>query len=755
MKINKLLTGLITVAGLSLAGITQSCVSDQPFFDGEGEGTLRMQLVVNSDVTRAQVSSQELSDSCVIYISGANGLLYSYKGIDNLPESLKLRSGNYVAEAWTGDSVTASFDKKFYRGYKRFDITQDNNTSVVLTCKIANVVVSIDHNSVDSELMKDWKITVSNSRGQLVFDASNMEDAKGYFMMPNADIAKDSEGNYIKEDGDEEWFCYTNLNYKIEGTTAAGKRFEKSGAISPQGSEGNIVKHAHEYRLHLSYNPEYEENGGSFVTIVVSDDEVLIEDVIGIYSKPSIKGASFDIERQLQGSYQSFNEEIVKVSAFNSIKQLILKSDDYEVFGLNDNYGVDLINAAPSVLEALRQRGLLWEEKVDESRNLTTAYLRFTSDYLNRLPEKSDEYTLNIYVKDGNGRENSVDIHIAVGEAAKKEEDPVVVDAIDTNNLLAVRATKATVSGQILNDEVSNPVIVYRVANGSDSWKEVPVNVTRGGQSFSVVLTDLTPSTTYEYAAKAGDFISQSYQFTTESVFAIPNSSFEDWSTYRFKALLSTKDVVFAGTGSEATFWDSGNAGSSAVNITLTDKSTDMHGKGMYSARLESKNASGMLAAGNLFVGKFESMSGLTGAALTFGRPFTGGSHPDALKLLANYRPASVTKAGQELKAGDLDHGQIYIAITSGPVAIDTNKSIFFNPDSELILGYGEKTWKGESFGPDNQLQELVIPIEWKERAKTTPATHIVIVCSASKFGDYFVGAPGSVLYLDDLELVY
>ncbi|MDE5712626.1 MAG: PCMD domain-containing protein, partial [Muribaculaceae bacterium] len=30
-----------------------------------------------------------------------------------------------------------------------------------------------------------------------------------------------------------------------------------------------------------------------------------------------------------------------------------------------------------------------------------------------------------------------------------------------------------------------------------------------------------------------------------------------------------------------------------------------------------------------------------------------------------------------------------------------------------------------------------------------------VIVCSASKFGDYFCGSSSSVMYVDDFELVY
>lgn len=51
---------------------------------------------------------------------------------------------------------------------------------------------------------------------------------------------------------------------------------------------------------------------------------------------------------------------------------------------------------------------------------------------------------------------------------------------------------------------------------------------------------------------------------------------------------------------------------------------------------------------------------------------------------------------------------------------------------------------------------------DWKQfridlvyRNLTRKPTHIIIVISSSKYGDYFTGGVGSTLYLDDLELIY
>ena len=48
---------------------------------------------------------------------------------------------------------------------------------------------------------------------------------------------------------------------------------------------------------------------------------------------------------------------------------------------------------------------------------------------------------------------------------------------------------------------------------------------------------------------------------------------------------------------------------------------------------------------------------------------------------------------------------------------------------------------------------QFVIDLEYKNLTKKP--THIIIVFSSSKYGDYFEGSTKSLLYLDDLEFVY
>lgn len=736
----------LPLLGLAMAAMMQSCVSDQPF-GMEGEGTLQMKMVINSDVTRAETDEDALRSNCVVYISGTKGLLYKYKGLENVPDALVLKSGNYVAEAWTGDSVSASFDKKFFRGYQPFTI-QPGNNPVVVNCKIANVVVSINPATIDASLMKDWKINVANSRAGLDFTADNMDYAKGYFMMPNAD---------------------THLTYTVTGTNAEGTPFTKTGTIeNPQ--------RAHEYVLNVEYHPDYEEIGGSFITITVDDSEVLVEDEVPLFSRPAVKGVDFDITKQLIGNAGAFKQQVAKVTAFGGIRQMHLLSPDYAAFGLPSN-DIDLINMTAAVGEQVKEAGLQWDLSFNEKRNLAISYLTFTPAILNRLAERNEEYQLTIAVTDAYGKTTEQPMRVAVGEGAIVIEDPVTItDATASGNLLDIRSTRAVLHGNIVSADALNPGIRYREA-GTTQWTVVlpdagtrsraarrhltPAQALRsGGTPFSITLTGLKPATRYEYQGVADEFASESKYFTTEDTFTIPNAGMEEWGSVTEKG----KNVIIP-SASAGGFWDSGNHGSATMNVTLTQSSSDMIHGGSLAARLRSQfvglGSIGKHAAGNLFTGDF-TLDGMDGI-LTLGRTY-GGSHPDKLAVWANYRPAEVGKKNlpssaddQKLKQGDMDHGQIYVALTTQPVTVKTKKADrqLFNPESSDVVAYGEVTWAGTGFGPDGALERLEIPLTYKDAAKTQKPLYIIIVCTASKFGDYFVGGEGSLLYLDDFELVY
>ncbi len=313
---------------------------------------------------------------------------------------------------------------------------------------------------------------------------------------------------------------------------------------------------------------------------------------------------------------------------------------------------------------------------------------------------------------------------------------------------------------------------MYR-RDGDAEWMAVPdVAITDG--TFSACLR-AEAETTYEVKAFCGDDESAAQTVTTQEVRQLPNSGFEQWTTL--------KDIVYPFGDSNDRFWGTGNPGASVAGATLTtgDADTRPGSEGKLSARLESKFANvmgiGKFAAGNIFVGNYVRNAGTNGI-LTFGRPFV--LRPTALRGWMKYTCGEIDRigrvpAGTSIVAGDNDNGSIYIALgtwtpeeyglcssaetdparrqcgtAESPVCVDTrDESTFFNPKGKDVVAYGELILTESQ----TEWKEFVIELNYV-RTDTVP-THIFVVCSASRYGDYFTGSTKSVMQIDDFELLY
>ena len=101
-----------------------------------------------------------------------------------------------------------------------------------------------------------------------------------------------------------------------------------------------------------------------------------------------------------------------------------------------------------------------------------------------------------------------------------------------------------------------------------------------------------------------------------------------------------------------------------------------------------------------------------------------------------------------------MDICAIYIALAKKQYSVDnTNPETFidFNND-ENIIAYGELP-ASDCVATGDVWKEFTINLKYK--SMTEKPTHLIIVCSSSKYGDYFTGGKGSVLRLDDFNLVY
>lgn len=296
--------------------------------------------------------------------------------------------------------------------------------------------------------------------------------------------------------------------------------------------------------------------------------------------------------------------------------------------------------------------------------------------------------------------------------------------------------TSATVSGTCTSG--SNVEVEYKEQSASD-WQSVTATVS--STTYTARLTGLKGSTTYTYRPVINGTAGAEKTFTTAGEQQLENGSFEQWS--------NDGDIAIPNAAG-GTFWGTGNPGAASFIGNLTTQTNDaVSGT---AARLESKWAVIKLGAGNLFTGDF-SLDGTHGK-LNFGRPFT--SFPTALRLYYKYTPATIDRIGDdslESLRGKSDTCHIYVALSdkSEPYVIRTRPSErqLFNKNDANIIAYGEFL----SAETQSSYKQITIPLEY--RATNRTPRYIIIVCAASKYGDYYTGGAGSTLFIDEMELVY
>ena len=291
----------------------------------------------------------------------------------------------------------------------------------------------------------------------------------------------------------------------------------------------------------------------------------------------------------------------------------------------------------------------------------------------------------------------------------------------------------------------------YRKA-GDDGWTDVPKQyITNNQGSFSCYIPHLEPLTDYEVRAVSGENRGEVIAVKTQGTADIPDGDFEQWS------MGGTNGNMWQPWAQGGTrFWDTGNRGSITLGVNLTTP-TDytVTGSGT-AARCETMYVNlygiGKLGAGSIFTGEYLRTDGTNGV-LGFGR--TWNLRPTKLKGYYRYQGKNIDYASSELSymKGRPDTCHIYVALTdwTQPFEVRTKPADrnLFNQASPSVIAYGELTFAGEMSG----YQEFEIKLDYRDTWRVP--TYLQITCSASKYGDYFTGGNGSVLYVDQFSFDY
>jgi hypothetical protein len=738
---------LIYILLCSLPLIATSCSRENITY-GDDEGRLFLSVGIDDNtkvVTRALSDDEvsELAAKCRVRlysIASDTDLVRKYEGLSTLPsEGLKLMAGKYMVRATAGDSVEASFNKRFYEGTETFTITKGDANKVDVTCKIKNTLVKVNFNVIKEQLNNYEMVLSVTDKKSLTFNEETAEgDSTGYFILP-------ADSSYI-------YWSFT-------GYDNSGNEFKRSGRT------GNINA-ATLYTFNCTFESSSKDDaavGGGVLKLSIDSTPLeVVESEIALYQRPTITGMNtenqeFDLESPTFFNPGADGEKLsLWIATSSNLTSALMSCDDFTSWGVPTN-SMNLVSVmskseSKAKLEAAGI-SLINRVSVSDGDTKVNMGITFSQALVKKIAEKEGSYVIELTATDEKGYERRAEWTIVVSNAA------VVTSEV---NEVEVWATRATLHGEVVGDVSQNLSFKYR-KQGNSSWTEA-TGAKLSGDDISLEVTGLTPGTTYEYCVvDDGNPSALTKTFTTEAATQPENASFEYWGTE--KSGSKNPIVVYSSDLGQTKWWDTGNTGSITLNKNVTQSSTEYVHSGTYSAKLKSQfvgiGSAGKFAAGNVFVGQYLATDGTNGI-LGWGREFH--SRPAKLKGYVRYECGTVDNSSTDkLTTGSKDQGQIYIAIgdwkgeaydgVTWPVVIKTKTAQLFDPEDEGVIAYGQQTFYESTSG--SGMVEFSIDLDYYDKVNLRKPTAIIIVASASKYGDYFTGSTASTMWLDDLELVY
>lgn len=367
------------------------------------------------------------------------------------------------------------------------------------------------------------------------------------------------------------------------------------------------------------------------------------------------------------------------------------------------------------------------------------------SQQITEKTEAAYYYKVNLDVTEGNASfDISVDqtIHqyeVTVKVPTKQESADMVTGDI-RNDISKVWGQFAYLSGACNLEEITSPV-QFRYKKKADSeWSTIEATQEEGTKNYSAKVAPLDFDTEYEYYILCGDKTGETCTFTTEAYVEIPNLNFNTWTSVK-KGFLTKRDCWFPNADQANSYWATGNDG--VVTLKSSNSIPVEDGRDGYSVQLSTVSITMVgYAAGNLFIGEYNTNMSDPASSVKFGRPYSG-ARPVKLSGWYKYAPGATMRTDAKIPADRTltsDECEIYVKLWSG----------------DTLIGEG-------SFVDNKNVSEYTkfeCPINYVDETKRPDK--ITIVATSSRYGGEFEGtsvvgqlAEGSTLWVDDFELSY
>lgn len=646
-----------------------------------------------------------------IEVVNAGGVIVaSYEDHRELAENpLRLQPGTYTVKGSTGEQGgDAVFGKPVYTGEDQVTVEAGKVSSANIVCTLSQVMVTVESGEEVDAAFKEIVVTVTNQED--FNTASNL-------IFSSADGTIDNEGYFT---------CTGTLNYKVYLVNQDDE--VSDGDIA--GTLDNVKVRDH-YILKLSLSGD--SNGSAVfpgVDVDESTNDKNYDIVINLNkkAKPSFGLTGFASEGITRVAKGTAAEYRMDLTVKGGLESLLLKHKENTLSELGIPESVELVGCTD---QNIANAGITWSG-VEEGAT-DGLVIDFTALF-SKLEVGSYAFEIDVLDKQYQLVEREFDIEIIPDvETTSLEADPWGRHAF----LYGIYNTAQQPSGMGFEYKKS----------GDASWTKV-TDITLDGKNYSARITGLDPRTKYVFRTVSDKESSNEISFTTLGTDQIENMSFDSW--YQDGKNWSPN------LSSEHFWWDSGNEGANTVNEVNPTSPTDevaVSGEGKQAAKLETKSVlSFKLAAGSLFLGDFGKVEGLSGASLNFGRPYD--CKPLSLKGYYSYAPVAIdwAEGPYENMKGEMDICNIYVVLAdweSGSFAVNTSTGTFIDFENDPnIIAYGSLEDNTNTGG----YKQFEIELEYRSNRQPTCC---VIVCAASKYGDYFTGGEGSVLLVDEFEFTF
>lgn len=716
----------------SLACLAVSC---QREMTDDARGYLYLNVGSDSAEEVIVKAAEPVTTPYIVEVYNSSGLLHKVNDHTTLTADspLELLIGTYTVKAMNRDFANESF-QEYFAAEKQVRILPDQTLAFDLTCVRKDVRLSVEFPVEFSELFKKYEVRVTNGRGNELI-LSNTPDAASPYQASLTDVAS------FDVTGQLSWSLY------LKNVDSADDN-DKGGIYVSETKTYTNVKAGDHYHLKFDLAEPEEIDGVFALRIVVNGETIdVLHDVqidFDQEGKPTYTtNDGFDVPTQA-GEYMTviFESPTDKYITFNTpagLKHLYVSHYDEDLKAIGLPMTTDLCKGTQSEKDVLTVLGIA------HNIGTTTSVVNLTN-FIKTLPQGVYDFTVTAIDNKGRYTKCHLPIEIVL------DVDAEVASATAWAKFAFVEARYFTTPAP--------EGLTFQYRNVLDTeWITLPssnVAINPSTMRYSARIDGLEAGSEYVLrAASANDIAngkeSKELRFSTEQAPVIPNLSFDDW--------YQDGSIWYPNASSSNFIWDTANEGTSTLSVYPTEPETSHLAPdtgSVKAAKLMSKSVTMVgLAAGNIYTGDFVgakiSLSN-PGAELDWGTPFTG--RPIALRGYYDYRPGTVdvSNSPHSDMQGKPDIGQVQMILTgwSNKFRINTQSKTFVNVDTdEDIIAYGTMDLNATG----QQYAKFIIPLGYRDITRIP--TYVVVVGSASKYGDYYTGSTSSVLYLDEFEFVY